>query len=206
MENSNKLEIIVATANLGKLREIRAVCEDILVSFKSLKDIWPDPPDIPETGSTFEENAAMKAEWVFSRKRTWTLADDSGLEVDALSGEPGVYSSRYAGEDQDNEKNIQKLLENLDGVASAQRSARFRCAMVLLGPDIDRCTVGGVCEGAITFTPRGSGGFGYDPIFIPEGYARTFAEMDRAEKNSISHRGKALSALKEELYGIFSKS
>jgi XTP/dITP diphosphohydrolase len=199
----NKPELIVATGNAGKINEIRAICKDIPVSIVSLKDIWADVPDIPETGSTFEENASIKAAWVFSRKKTWTLADDSGLEVDALNGEPGVFSSRYAGEHANDEKNVRTLLKKIEGIPSEQRNARFRCVMCLMGPGNTERIVSGVCEGTITFEPRGNNGFGYDPIFIPRGYDRTFAEMEQSVKNTISHRGKALLALKEGLYELF---
>lgn len=201
----NEPQIIVATNNPGKIREIREICNNIPVSFKTIRDFWPDPVDIPETGSTFEENAGMKAEWVFSQKKTWTLADDSGLEVDVLNGEPGVFSSRYAGGSQDDKENIRKLLQKLDGIPLQERTARFRCVMVLKGPDFAERIVSGTCEGSIALKPRGNEGFGYDPIFIPEGDNKTFAEMDPSQKNGISHRSRALEALKEELYELFRK-
>ena len=201
----DKPVIIVATNNLGKIREIREIGKNIPVVFKSLKDIWPEPVNIPETGTTFEENAQMKAQWAFSRKGTWTLADDSGLEVDLLNGDPGVYSSRYAGDAQDDQENIRKLLKQLNGASGEERTARFRCVMVLKGPDYAERIVSGTCSGSIAFEPRGSKGFGYDPIFIPDGFSKTFAEIEPSVKNDISHRGKALQALKEELYEIFGK-
>ena len=201
----NRPQIIVATNNLGKIREIREICNTIPVSFIAIKDLWHDPVDIPETGSTFEENAQMKAEWVFSQKNAWTLADDSGLEVDALKGEPGVFSSRYAGEGQDDRKNIEKVLKKLDSIPSEKRTARFRCVMVLKGPDFTDKVVSGICEGKISLIPRGNEGFGYDPVFIPEGYNKTFAEMELSQKNGISHRSRALQALKEELNELFGK-
>jgi len=199
----NKPEIIVATNNAGKMREIREIGKDLPVLFRSLKEVWPNPPQIPETGSTFEENAAIKAEWVYTRQKVWTLADDSGLEVDVLNGKPGVYSSRYAGEEQNNKKNIEKLLKELNGITLENRRARFHCVMVLMGPDSYKHVVHGVCEGLIAFEPKGTEGFGYDPIFIPHGYTSTFAEMAQVEKNAVSHRGKALLVLKEGLYGLF---
>lgn len=199
----DKPVIIVATNNPGKIREIREIGKDIPVTFKSLKDIWQEPVSIPETGTTFEENAQMKAQWVFSRKGTWTLADDSGLEVDLLDGEPGVYSSRYAGDAQDDKENIRKLLKKLNGAPLQERTARFRCVMVLQGPDYTERIVSGTCRGLIAFEPRGSNGFGYDPVFIPAGFSQTFAEIEPSVKNGISHRGKALHALKEELYELF---
>ena len=200
-----KTELIVATKNRGKMREIRDICKDIPVTLRSLEEIWPGMDNLPETGLTFEENAAMKAAWVFSRKQTWTLADDSGLEVDALGGEPGVFSSRYAGEPADDGKNVRKLLQKLDGIEPALRSARFRCVLVLKGPGVKDIVVAGACEGHITFEPRGNGGFGYDPVFIPAGHEKTFAEIDPAEKNRMSHRARALHALKKELGERFSR-
>ena len=201
----DKPVIIIATNNLGKIREIREIGKNIPVLFKSLKDIWPEPVNIPETGTTFEENAQMKAAWVFTRKGTWTLADDSGLEVDLLNGEPGVYSSRYAGDAQNDQENIRKLLKKLNGASVQERTARFRCVMVLKGPDYTERIVSGTCRGSIALESRGSEGFGYDPIFIPDGFSNTFAEMEPSVKNGISHRGKALQALKEELHELFGK-
>ena len=201
----DKPVIIIATNNLGKIREIREIGKNIPVLFKSLKDIWPEPVNIPETGTTFEENAQMKAAWVFTRKGTWTLADDSGLEVDLLNGEPGVYSSRYAGDAQNDQENIRKLLKKLNGASVQERTARFRCVMVLKGPDYTESIVSGTCRGSIALESRGSEGFGYDPIFIPDGFSNTFAEMEPSVKNGISHRGKALQALKEELHELFGK-
>lgn len=198
-------EIIVATTNEGKMREIRSMCADIAVDLKSLRDIWPQPPVIAETGVTFQENAALKAAWVFERKNTWTLADDSGLEVDALDGEPGVFSSRYAGEEQNDALNIRKLLAALKKVPVQNRTARFRCVMVLKGVGIEDKVVEGSCEGTIVDAPRGVDGFGYDPVFVPRGYTHTFAEMSQLQKNALSHRARALLALKEVLYGQFGK-
>lgn len=202
----DKPVIIVATNNLGKLKEIREIGRDIPVHFKSLKDIWAEPVSIPETGTSFEENAQIKAEWIFSRKGVWTMADDSGLEVDLLNGEPGVYSSRYAGDAQDDRQNIRKLMKKMDSAPLEERKARFRCVIVLKGPEYGERTVSGICNGSIAFEPRGTEGFGYDPVFIPDGFKQTFAELEPSVKNSISHRGKALQALKEKLYVLFGKT
>jgi XTP/dITP diphosphohydrolase len=196
-------ELIVATGNNGKMDEIRSLCADIPVSIRSLKDLWQEVPDIPETGVTFRENALLKAAWVFSRKKIWTLADDSGLEVDALQGAPGVHSARYAGELRDDAQNIRKLMQSLAGVPKEKRGARFRCVMALVGSEEAPYIVEGVCEGSINDVPRGTAGFGYDPVFVPRGYTRTFAEINREEKNRISHRGKALTTMKEVLYERF---
>ena len=158
-----------------------------------------------ETGETFLENALIKARAAYELTGLPSLADDSGLEVDFLNGEPGVFSSRYAGENCDDKKNIEKLLINLNDVPLGKRTARFRCIMVLKGPGFTDRIVSGTCEGSIAFKPRGYEGFGYDPVFIPEGYNKTFAEMEPSQKNGISHRSEALQSLKEELYELFGK-
>jgi XTP/dITP diphosphohydrolase len=191
-------EILIATGNTGKVREIGQIFAAYPVRFTSLKDHWKEIPLIPETGATFLENARMKAQWVVSRKGVWTLADDSGLEVDALGGRPGVFSARYAGENAGALANNRKLLENLSGIPLGKRTARFRCAVVLMGPD-GEFSAEGTCEGAIGFVPEGDGGFGYDPLFIPDGFDRTFAEMDSESKHAISHRGRALNVLKKNM-------
>ncbi|MBD3317580.1 MAG: XTP/dITP diphosphatase [Chitinivibrionales bacterium] len=196
-------EIIIATSNEGKVREIRQICADLTVAPTSLKDHWRPVPDIPETGETFLENARIKAEWVWERRATWVLADDSGLEIDSLGGKPGVWSSRYAGEHAHDRENIAKVLEELKGVPPEKRTARFKCVMVLLSPSGEASTAEGVCEGRILSEPRGEGGFGYDPIFVPEGYTGSFAELDADTKNGISHRGRALESLKGRLHELF---
>ncbi len=200
---NTKSELIFASGNLGKVGEITALCSDIPVTIKSLKDIWDPVPDIPETGVTFEENARLKAEWVYSRKQVFTIADDSGLEVDALGGAPGIYSSRYAGEQANDTKNIDKLLSNLVEVPQEKRTARFRCVICLLGPSGFERVVCGVCEGTILEKPVGDGGFGYDPLFVPLGFTESFAQLNPSVKNEISHRGKALLSLKEEIHACF---
>lgn len=196
-------EIIVATNNQGKMEEIRALCADLPVILRSLQDIWPQKPEIPETGLTFEDNALIKASWVFERKNTWTIADDSGLEVDALQGQPGVQSARYAGEKSTYAAIIAKLLDNLKNVPARLRTARFRCVIAFKRPLLPAVIVQGMCEGTIGFEPRGTNGFGYDPVFIPAGYTQTFAELSLAQKNTISHRAKALHRLKDVLYESF---
>lgn len=198
-----KTEIIIATSNQGKVREILEICADLPIVLTSLSDHWKEVPEIPETGETFLDNARIKAEWVRERRSTWVLADDSGLEVDALEGRPGVLSSRYAGQHADDRENVVKLLSALGGVPAEKRTARFRCVMVLLGPAGETVTAEGVCEGRIGFEPRGEGGFGYDPVFIPEGFAETFAELDAGMKNRISHRGLALQTLRGRLDELF---
>jgi XTP/dITP diphosphohydrolase len=195
-------QIIVATGNAGKLREIREILNDLPLQITSLADYWEPVPDIPESGDTFLENALQKAAWVFGRKGVWTLADDSGIEVDALSDEPGVKSARYAGKGAGAAANNSKLLSALEGIAPERRTARFRCVVVLMTAADSYFTAQGVCEGRIIGAPRGGRGFGYDPLFIPAGFDRTFAELEAAEKNPISHRGRALEELRRHLDGL----
>ncbi|MBN2188627.1 MAG: RdgB/HAM1 family non-canonical purine NTP pyrophosphatase [Chitinispirillaceae bacterium] len=190
-------EILVATANRGKLREIRDLLRALPVRLTSLADYWDPVPAIPETGTTFHENAFQKAVWVLerlhgSRKDLGVLADDSGLEVDALNGLPGVRSARFAGEPVDTAANNRKLLALMSGVPAGRRTARFRCAAVLMRSAEDCFEAEGTCEGTIAFSESGTGGFGYDPLFVPEGFSMTFAEMELAGKHAISHRGRAL--------------
>jgi XTP/dITP diphosphohydrolase len=195
------MKIIVATKNAGKLKEIKEFLSDSGIDLLSLAD-FPEMQDIPETGGTFEENAWIKAKTVYDRVQVCTpvciLADDSGLEVDYLNGRPGVHSARYAGEHATDSDNRQKLLRELKHVAPHNRDARFVCVIVLYD-GTRKHVFKGVCEGMIADAPRGENGFGYDPLFIPEGSAQTFAELDSETKNKISHRGKALAELKEYL-------
>ena len=193
-------EIIVATGNTGKLSEIREILRGFPCTLTSLGDYFSPIPDIPEESGTFYGNAAGKAEWVFSRTGKMTLADDSGLEVDFLGGEPGVRSARFAGEPVSNPKNIEKLLSLIASCPLEKRQAQFRCVMVLKVGEKEEISAQGVCRGRIGLAPRGTLGFGYDPVFYPEGFDNTFAELDPAVKNDISHRGKALNALKDKIY------
>ncbi|MFP4680014.1 MAG: RdgB/HAM1 family non-canonical purine NTP pyrophosphatase [Chitinispirillaceae bacterium] len=197
-------ELIIATGNEGKLKEFREMLSGVPLRITSLKDHWQPVPQIEETGSTFYENAKIKADWVFDHSGKWALADDSGLEVDALDGRPGVKSARYSGENATAEKNNQKLLSELAEIPSHLRTARFRCVLVArIGPQ-KYVSAQGACEGRIITSQSGSGGFGYDPLFVPKGYEFTFAELPPEEKNGISHRAVALKALSRELHGIFS--
>ncbi|MDE6542991.1 MAG: non-canonical purine NTP diphosphatase [Muribaculaceae bacterium] len=187
--------IVFATNNAHKLAEARAILEG-KVEVKSLNDI-DCHDDIPETAPTLEGNALMKARWVSERYGVDCFADDTGLEVDALGGEPGVRSARYApGAGHDSAANMKLLLENLTG--KDDRTARFRTVVALI-TDGKEQTVEGKCEGRITESPSGASGFGYDPVFQPVGESRTFAEMSDAEKNAISHRGEAMRRLAELL-------
>lgn len=183
------MKLLVSTGNPHKLVEIRAILTWPGIDLISLAD-FPDLPEVEEDRDTFEGNALKKAETNARATGLWAIADDSGLEVDALGGEPGVYSARYAGEPPDYDANNRKLLSELDGIVD--RSARFRCVMALCSPDGMTSTVDGRCEGTIASSCRGANGFGYDPLFVPSGYEETFAELDAATKNRISHRAHAL--------------
>jgi XTP/dITP diphosphohydrolase len=197
--NITPRRLIAATGNAGKLREIRQILADLPFEITSLRDHWTPVPDIPETGSTFAENARRKAAWVFGRTGVWTLADDSGLEVDALDGEPGVLSARYSGEGASDEANVRKLLDRLAGVPPAERTAQFHCVMVLMIGPSECIVTEGICRGRITEEPAGTAGFGYDPVFVPDGFRGTFAQLDSGVKNAVSHRAKALLRMRKEI-------
>lgn len=188
-------EIVLATKNLKKANEILSILKDIKVKILTLED-YPNCPDVIEDGNTFEANAIKKAVFVSGYTGKVALADDSGLEVYALDNRPGVYSARFAGEDATDDENNIKLLSELKGYIGEQRRARFVCVIAIAhGNDILKMFKGFI-EGVITDTPKGDGGFGYDPIFMPLGYNKTFGEIDPTIKNVISHRGKALQELK----------
>jgi XTP/dITP diphosphohydrolase len=176
---------------LHKLREIREIFGAPNLELLSLDDC-PALPEVEEDGATFVANAVKKAVTLALASRQWTLADDSGLEVEALGGAPGVRSARFAGEPANYEANNRRLLRDLAGMSD--RRARFRCAIALASARGHAQVVEGTCGGRIAEEPRGAGGFGYDPLFVPDGRQETFAEMDPAEKNRISHRGVALAA------------
>jgi XTP/dITP diphosphohydrolase len=191
--------LVVATANPGKLREFRALLEGLPFELVSLADLSLPSPE--ETGTSFLSNALLKARHAAALSGCAAVADDSGLEVDALNGAPGVYSARYAGIDADDRANNRKLLQALSGSASAQRRARYRCALVFVDGAQEKAPVTAEAswEGFILEAPRGSGGFGYDPYFwLPE-LGKTAAELEPAQKNALSHRGKAMRALREQL-------
>lgn len=183
------MEIVFATHNKNKLEEVRALLPRE-IQLKSLTDLGCEE-DIPETGETFTENAKQKTDYLVQRYAVNCFGDDSGLEIDALDGEPGVYSARYSGS-RDMERNIQLVLQKLDGVS--QRSARFK-TVISLNLQGEQYLFEGAVEGSIITSKVGHDGFGYDPIFVPEGYNRTFAEMSLSEKNSISHRSIAIGKL-----------
>jgi len=183
------MKLLIATGNRHKFQEISAILTVPHLTFINLLQIDEAPP-VVEDGETFEANAIKKAVTLARFSGMWTLADDSGLEVDALNGAPGVYSARYAGEPSDDGANNRKVLGALEGVLN--RQARFRCAIALSDPRGVVRTVTGVCEGRLLNAIRGAGGFGYDPLFVPNGYAQTFAELSAETKNAISHRACAL--------------
>lgn len=189
------MRVVLATRNAGKAKEIGRILEGSGVEIISLEGFAGiELP--PETGKTMEENALLKARAVAKATGLPALADDSGLEVDFLGGAPGVYSARYAGEKATDEENWKKLLRELEGVEAEKRTARFRCALALVGFDENEYLFDGVFEGSIAEAPRGKNGFGYDPVFIADGLGRTAAELSPDEKNRISHRAHALEALK----------
>lgn len=196
-------QVVVATKNSGKVREFAELFGKFNLEVKSLHD-FPHIVEVEETGETFEENAILKAESLSKQLNEIVIADDSGLIVDVLNGKPGVYSARYAGEEKDDQANMQKVLEELDGVEKKNRKARFYCALAVAFPEDEQAViVNGTCEGEILEQPRGENGFGYDPIFYVEEYKCTMAELSSDEKNAISHRGHALRKLEEKIPAWF---
>lgn len=190
--------MIFATGNQGKIKEIKAILGDIGEEIISMKEAGIDI-DIVEDGSSFEENAVIKAKAVMQLTGQLVLADDSGLEVDALGGEPGIYSARYLGEDTSYEIKNRNIIKRLEGVEGEARSARFVCVIAAAFPNGDVVTTRGTIEGVIAKEPAGENGFGYDPIvYVPE-YKMTTGQMEPEAKNAISHRGKALCAMKKIL-------
>lgn len=192
------MRIILASHNKGKLREIQDMLAELDVEWVSLKDIGGLPP-ISEDGETFYENALKKALVVAEHTQCPALADDSGLEVEALGGAPGIHSARYAGDGADDLKNMEKLLRELEGVPQERRKAAFRCVLVLCHPDGRHEAFEGRWEGRISETMHGRMGFGYDPVFYLEEKGKTVAELPPEEKNRLSHRAQAIGKLKRRL-------
>lgn len=190
-------QVVIATKNKGKAKDFDALFGPLGYEVVTMFDVAPDM-EIEETGTTFEENAVLKAETLSRELGKLVIADDSGLAVDALGGEPGVYSARYAG-DHDDEANIVKVLEKLAGVPETERTARFCCALAIAGPNLETYTVFGTCEGVMLNEKRGTNGFGYDPIFYVPELGRAMAELTPEEKGTISHRGNAIRKLADEL-------
>lgn len=191
-------KIIFATGNAGKMKEIREILSDMEAEILSMSEAGISA-DIVEDGTTFEENAVIKARTIADIANEIVLADDSGLEVDYLGKEPGIYSARYMGEDTSYEIKNQNILDRLSGVPKEKRTARFVCAIAAALPGGEVMTVTETVEGYISERPAGTNGFGYDPIFYVEEYGCTTAELTEEQKNAISHRGKALRAMKEKL-------
>lgn len=196
------LTIVLATTNHGKILELRALLGDLPIQFLSVAEVLGEALEIVEDGATFEQNALIKARAVARATRTFALADDSGLEVDALGGRPGVRSARFAHERATDAENNAALLRELEPIADDARSARFRCVLALINPwqESDVHVAEGSCEGSIARAPRGSGGFGYDPLFVVAGQDdKAMAELSDAEKNKVSHRARAVHALRSIL-------
>ncbi len=194
--------VIIASRNRGKIAEFQELLRRLEVDALSLTD-FPDLPEVAETGATFQENALLKARAAAGATGLVAVADDSGLEVDYLSGAPGIYSSRYAGTMQDEAANIRKLLAALEGVPPSRRTARFRCVIAIVTPLGGEYLSEGVCEGRITTAPRGGDGFGYDPVFLVPFLGQTFAELGTQVKNRISHRAQAVKNAGEILVSLF---
>ncbi|MBI2559553.1 MAG: RdgB/HAM1 family non-canonical purine NTP pyrophosphatase [Planctomycetes bacterium] len=200
------LKIVIGTKNKKKKEEIEEILDDLPVKLLTLDDLrlssgrsLPDAPDVVEDGRTFSENAVKKALTLANFFKMWVMADDSGLEVEALGNRPGVLSNRYSGKGATDEKNIKKLLEELKDVPDNKRAARFRCAIALAKPGKVLFVVEGQYEGVITHKPMGIHGFGYDPVFLVPEYGRTFAELGPLVKNQISHRAQALRLFRDKL-------
>jgi XTP/dITP diphosphohydrolase len=191
------VDLLIATTNAGKLAEIEAALKELPVRILSLKD-FPAAPEVVEDGATYEENALKKARTIAAFSGLPTLADDSGLEVDALGGAPGIYSARYSGDDADDARNNRKLLDELAGLPEERRGARFVCVLALSAPQ-GEWLFRAECPGRIAFAPRGANGFGYDPLFLYAPLGRTFGQLDRETKSRVSHRGLALQKLKAAL-------
>ncbi|MGG0460445.1 XTP/dITP diphosphatase [Priestia aryabhattai] len=187
-------EIIIATKNAGKVKDFETLFSPKGFQVKSLLD-FPEMEDVEETGVTFTENATLKAEAISFALNKPVIADDSGLAIDALNGEPGVYSARYAGENKDDNANIEKVLQKLNDVPFEKRTARFHCALAIAVPGKRTEIVEGTCEGHILEEKRGENGFGYDPIFFVEKWRCSMAELSKEQKNQISHRANALKKL-----------
>jgi XTP/dITP diphosphohydrolase len=193
--------LAIASANPHKLREILRICADWPVEWITSKDHEGPWPEVEEPHDTYRENALEKARAVAAELGTPAVADDSGIEVDALGGAPGPRSARFAGEDADDDENLKTLLRAVMEVPANERTARYRCVAAIAWPEGREVFAEGMCEGTIDLHPRGSRGFGYDPAFVPEGWERTMAELTDQEKDRISHRGRAFRALRERLTG-----
>ena len=197
-------ELVLASGNKGKLAEFQRLLEGLDVQIHSMNE-YPEIGEIVEDGSTFAENALIKARAVCKATGKPAMADDSGLAVDALNGAPGIYSARFAGEQRSDADNNAKVLQLLEGVEDSKRTARFFCVIAIVLPDGREYTVEGTCEGTILHALQGEGGFGYDPLFYVESLDNTFAELTMEEKNHISHRGHANRKAVEIIQGLKSE-
>lgn len=192
------MKLLIATHNAGKVRELREALREPGLELVGLDELGGGAPEAPdETGATFQENALLKARYYYEKTGLVTIADDSGLEVDVLAGRPGVRSARYGATD---EERVERLLGELDGYPKSERGARFVCALALVGENLAEVFLG-ECRGVVRHLPVGSNGFGYDPVFAPDGELRSFAEMTSEEKSAVSHRGRAIRALVEFVHG-----
>ena len=193
------ITMIAASSNAHKIKEIQSIMSKFGVKVVSRKEAGVPEFEIEEDGETFEENSLKKAEAIMKATGKLTVADDSGLMVDYLGGAPGVYSARFAGDECDDEKNNEKLLKHLEGLPAEDRKAKFVSVITLMFPDGNTIVARGEGPGRIIETPTGENGFGYDPLFVPDGLSKTFAQLSDKEKNSISHRARALEKLEEIL-------
>jgi XTP/dITP diphosphohydrolase len=189
------MKIVLATGNRDKVREMCHALDGLAIEILT-RDDFPGVPETVEDGMTLAENALKKARELCAATGLSAVADDTGLEVDALDGAPGVYSSRFAGPDASYADNVRLLLQRMEGVPERDRKARFRCSIALVEPAGAEILIDGICEGRILTEPRGGGGFGYDPVFLVPEFGRTFAEMSVAEKDGISHRGRAMAKMR----------
>ncbi len=196
--------LVIATKNPKKLSEMKQILAPLGCEIVSVEEVRPGVETAVEDGRTFAENAKKKALWYAEQCGEICVADDSGLEVDALGGAPGVHSSRYAGKEGDDAANNAKLLEELEGICEEQRGAQFRCVIAVASPGEVHLTTEGVVRGRILESPRGEGGFGYDPLFLYPEWGETFAEVDGPRKAQVSHRGRALEQLKSSFPSLLS--
>lgn len=199
IDNGEKQLVVAATQNKHKIVEINAITKEFGFEILSRDDAGVPDIEIEEDGQTFEENSEKKAKEIMKMCGRCTIADDSGLMVDTLDGAPGVISARFSGENATDQSNNEKLLSLLAGVELKDRGARFVSVITMVYPDGNKIVARGECRGHIIYEPRGNNGFGYDPLFVPEGYDQTFGELSAEEKNKISHRAKALQNLKKQL-------
>lgn len=195
-------KLVLSTDNKHKIKEIKDILKDLNIEVLSKSDIGLLDFDVEEDGNTLEENSIIKARAIKEKTEFMVMADDSGLFVESLKGEPGIYSARYAGVDGDDKKNNEKLLKEMEGFEAKDRKASFFTVIALITEEGEVVTVKGECKGKIGLSPKGNNDFGYDPLFIPEGYDKTFAELDGQVKNEISHRAHALEEIKKTLKNL----